>query len=346
MITVRSDVGGGPRHVFDLARGLRNLGEKVYLTIASPTDPPNFNRFLSVFDYHLSIPHRKFSLLTFLKLLLFCKLNSVTVVHSHGRGAGYYSRLLSLFGINIVHTFHGAHLEKTFFGKLKGLLDKWFSIFPQKLICVSHDESHLVQEYGWGKQENITVIHNGVDQSFIQRQFNSLTKEEARLKFNLPLDKKILGTLSRLTFQKGIDRLIESSDILKLNQDNYHFVVAGNGEDFELLKSKISKLQIPNVIILGEINEPAIFLKALDGYFSFARWEGFPLSVLEALAVGLPCFISDVSGHGDLRDQCKLFDPNKSDDFYKAIKSEKTGHEKFQYTIENMTLKTRKIYLL
>lgn len=344
MITARSDVGGGPKHVYDLAKGLKGSGAKIYLTIASPSDPPNFSKFLDVFDHHLFIPHRRFSFFCFLKILLFCRLNSVQIVHSHGRGAGYYSRPLSLFGIQVVHTFHGAHVEDSLSGKVKNIIDRFFSLFPQKFICVSNDEREIVLNLGWADKLSVHVVHNGVDQNVIAKKFSTLTKEEARDKFGLAQSKKIYGTLSRLTYQKGIDLLLESQDLLKFDEDTL-FVVAGGGEDLEKLKTVIANKNIQNVILLGEVNEPIEFLRALDGYFSFARWEGFPLSVLEAFAVGLPCVISDVSGHQDLKEHCHFFHPSIENDFFDAITVAKIKKSSDSFSIENMTAKTLQVYL-
>ena len=339
MITVRSDIGGGPKHVYDLSRSISN---NVKLSIASPVDEPFFKKFVSTCGKHIKIPHRRFSISIFLKLLKYCREESVDIVHSHGRGAGIYSRLLALFGIKAVHTFHGAHIEKNLIGSIKNKLDQFLSPLSSAYICVSNDEKRQVLSAGWAIDQQTTVIHNGVDQKQLNHDYSELTQKEALLELGLQhTSKKVWGTLARLNYQKGIDDLIKEVVENRSNYEDYLFLVAGNGEEKENYSNLIKNHGVTNIVLVGEVSNPATFLRALDGYFSFARWEGFPISVIEALAVGLPCVIRDVIGHQDLTKVCKLFNKN----FFETLEATSSSNDvEFSYTLDAMKDKTLDVY--
>lgn len=101
LLTVRSDFGGGPRHVNQLVEKLPNNIE-LYLGYPLDGDPyalmwKTSNKIKASFN----LPYRKFSLLILFNLIDFVKINNIEIIHSHGNGAGLYSRLLKLHIIEI-----------------------------------------------------------------------------------------------------------------------------------------------------------------------------------------------------------------------------------------------------
>jgi glycosyltransferase involved in cell wall biosynthesis len=95
--------------------------------------------------------------------------------------------------------------------------------------------------------------------------------------------------------EKGQDILLQSlSEILDLN---WHLTFAGEGPDHRFLEGLARHLGISKrVTFLGDVpssNVPKL-LKAHDVFVLSSRYEGLPLSLLEAMASGLPCIASDV----------------------------------------------------
>ena len=93
LITVRADTGGGPKHVYDILEGLQNDFD---FFIAAPDNERYSNDYKALAKEFLPIPHRKFSLTTLLEIYLFCRKHNIQIIHSHGFGAGLYSRLLGI----------------------------------------------------------------------------------------------------------------------------------------------------------------------------------------------------------------------------------------------------------
>lgn len=303
LITLRSDTGGGPKHVKDLI-GSHSF-KSIDLFVASPLSDPYGNLFKLASKRFFQLPHRKFSLFKFISLLLFCRKNSIQIIHSHGRGAGLYSRLLALFGFPVVHTFHGVHREDTFFGLLKSFMDIVLSPLATKYICVSDDEKKEAINARFCMDAN--VVYNGTQIS-----------KDIRTDFSAMEPFKI-GLLARLTYQKGIDILLNHARAA-INLP-CKFIIAGDGEDESTLKSQVSKYGLKNVELIGRTDKPVEFLKGLDIFLSTSRWEGFPLSVIEAMAIPLPCLLSDVPGHGYFKEFeiAKIYKLQDENDFIEKL---------------------------
>ena len=122
LITVRSDFGGGPKHIDQL---INNLPSNINLYMAYPKEG---DPYASLWDRdkrikdRIYIPYRKFSIKHLFLLKKFAQKHKINIIHSHGNGAGFYSRLLKIIGCkaSIIHTFHG--ISNQYSSKFKYLL--------------------------------------------------------------------------------------------------------------------------------------------------------------------------------------------------------------------------------
>jgi len=280
-LSVRSDIGGGPKHLLDLIRSSEFKNVEKYIGI--PTNGEYFKDLSESSDSVLSIPFRKFSINSFFEILALCRKEKIDIIHSHGRGAGFYSRLLKLFGFKIIHTFHGVHIEKSLAGRIKLVLDKLLVPLTDKFICVSVSEKLNAIKHKVTSIKKTEVIHNGV---IIPKDLVPLNNSTVTI-----------GTLSRLNFQKGLDLLIETISKLEAkNNIDFKILIGGSGELEKELKEKNKSNKIE---FLGNVDGQE-FIKKIDIYLSFARWEGLPLAVIEAMSHRKPCLISKVEGNIDL----------------------------------------------
>ncbi|WP_127717859.1 glycosyltransferase family 4 protein [Halobacteriovorax sp. HLS] len=308
LITLRSDHGGGPKHVLDIASRLPTKS----LFIASPVSAPYGEKFRSRSSEHFSLPHRKFSILSFIRLLYFVRSNNIDIVHSHGRGAGLYSRLLSLFSVECIHTYHGIHIKDGIFSKISNFIDKSLTKLTHKLIFVSDSEKSNAQKIGLAPENISFVVENGVS-------LPQLENEESNC------ERKVLGTLTRLEEHKNNEYLIR-----RIHENNqYHLKVAGDGPQHRKLLALVEELGIEsNVEFLGNVEDPYLFLKDIDIYVSSSKGEGMPYAVLEAMACKKPCLLSRVSGHVDLVDSEQLFESNE--EFNSKLENIKINYSKIQ----------------
>lgn len=339
LISARSDLGGGSRHLRDLLLSFKKFHD-LEAYVASPNDLPFGPEYKQHAKKHISIPHRKFSIIAFFKLFAFCVSEQIDIVHSHGRGAGTYSRILNLFNFKTIHTFHGAHNDPSLIGKVKLFVDRLLRPLTDLFISVSESEKEKALSLNMAF-DPIEVVPNGIN----FQELNNIPPADLHNLYDIPKDKKIWGTLSRISPEKGNHLLID--ELIENNFETHYFLIAGDGPELNSLRSRLREKNINNVKFIGTTDDPIGFLKGINGYFSFSLGEGMPYSVLEALACGLPCVLSKVSGHLDFEDSTSLFDLKKKGSFFDALASAKPASTGCisAYSLENMAEKTRHAYL-
>lgn len=300
LISVRSDFGGGPRHVDQL---IEHLSSNFELFVAYPSNgDPYGNKWVKNdrIKKHFYLPYRKFSLKTLLSLKKFVLDNKIDIIHSHGNGAGFYSRLLKVIGIKakIIHTFHGISNNHT--NLLKGIANsisgRFFKHFTDCFICVSKGEYALAQKKKFLIPQKTRIIYNGIEKfPFLQKQPH---------KFDVV-------TLSRFDYQKNMDKALEIARLLKT--EDIHFTWVGDGQDFNRIK-KTAEQEKLNISFIGFSKEPFKYLASASIYLSTARFEGLPYALIEAASVGLPIIATNVIGNNETLENGKsgyLFNTEK-----------------------------------
>src|SRR5215469_11131642 len=93
MISLRSDHGGGPRHIELL---LKYLSHGIEAHVACPNDPPYGERLRTLCGGRaFELPHRRFKLRAALQLARYTTRAGINIIHTHGKGASVYGRLVS-----------------------------------------------------------------------------------------------------------------------------------------------------------------------------------------------------------------------------------------------------------
>lgn len=286
-ITVRSDFGGGPRHVDQLIDRLEGEYE---IYVACPTGEPYGTKWRNDKKIHVvDIPYRKFSFKTLLHLKDFIKKENIQIVHSHGNGAGIYSRLIKLLcpSVKVAHTYHG--ISDTYKSKIKAvvsiLVGRLLSPLADKYICVSNGEKRMALSRGFSKDQNTIVIYNGIEDP----------KSEARQKENKPVD---IVCLSRFDYQKNMDAAFRIAFAFK-DDDRACFTWVGDGQDKERLEQAAKEKGV-RITFTGFSKKPSIYLQKADWYISTSRFEGLPYALIEAASVGLPILATDVKGNNEV----------------------------------------------
>ena len=287
LITVRSDFGGGPRHVDQLIGGLCE-GNDIYVAYPQKGDPyaSQWNENPQI-KGRIFIPYRKFSFRTLFEMKKFIERNSIDIIHSHGNGAGIYSRLLKMIGVKakVVHTFHGvtddyANCIKKNANKLLG---RFLRHFTNKFIFVSCGEMGLARKMGFMVDERSVVIYNGIEAPFVA------THQE--------MDAFRVVTLSRFDYQKNMDLAYEVAK--KMKGDPVRFVWVGNGDDWNRLKKQAEQDDV-NIDFVGFSTKAMDYLANASAYLSTSRFEGLPYALIEAAGSALPIIATNVVGNNEV----------------------------------------------
>ena len=295
MITASASYGGGPQHIYDLAKSLRG---QACVDIACPRQEPFYKRFLDVIDGELfEIPERRFTITDALRLVSFARKQGASLLHSHGKGAGVYGRFISFIsGLPLVHTPHGIHVDQ--YGRLLRLVylgyEHLVGWIDAKTIFVSPSESERALKLGIGRKLRSCVICNGVS-SQDDAAWQLDARDRIRKQLGLSKQDVVAVALSRFDYAKNMLEMVS----VARETPEVKFLLLGDGPDYEHVKMSTSRLATDNVYLPGFVNNPLDYLAAADFYCSTSRWEGLPLAVLQAMSLSLPVVASKVTGNRD-----------------------------------------------
>lgn len=152
-------------------------------------------------------------------------------------------------------------------------------------------------------EQFLKIVHPGAD---VQGLLSPIIKDESWKKnLGIPKDSIVYGSCGRLAHVKGFDIFIRAASILVEQSDLAYFVISGKGESFDELKTLINSLGLQSrFLLLGFQENLKSTLNQFDVFVLSSRSEGFPLSLIEALAAGLPCIATDVSGVDEMLGEC------------------------------------------
>lgn len=293
-ISARADYGGGPQHILLL---IKKLKDKFDLFVACPSDHPYWDLYNSELgpEKLFQIPHRSFSPAALLRLAGFVRRNRITIVHSHGRGAGAYSRPLKFLcrSLKIIHTFHGIYYSQ------KKALPKFFYILSEMLlarytdyfICVSRGELSDALNLHLCRPHRTLMIHNGID-IVPDLSCSSLPASGAGM--------FIVLHISRFDHFKNSGLVIEIADHVKKFDSRIVFHLIGDGPEKNRMEELSRAKGLDNLLFMGFQPQASSFLQCADAYLSTSIKEGLPLSLLESLSAGIPIVASDIPGHDEI----------------------------------------------
>lgn len=289
LLITRSEPGGAQSHVLELMHGLSNkyelllaTGEEGYLLDQA--------RQLEIESYLLPSLKRNISLINdsaayreISKILLITKPD---LVHTHSSKAGILGRLAAhRLGIKNVFTAHGwAFADGTPWArKIVGiptehLAGKWCD----RIITVSEEDKQLAIKYHIAPQNKIIVIHNGIadiSEDLVAKPVNTIP---------------ILTMVARVAPPKNFICLLDA--LAGIDRD-YLLRVVGDGPESGRVGEYAKSLGIEKKIqFLGSRNDVPEILNTSDIFVLSSDWEGFPISIIEAMRAGLPVIASRVGG--------------------------------------------------
>lgn len=179
------------------------------------------------------------------------------------------------------------------------------------------------------KSKKYVIINNAVDVE--KFRYNQILRQEKRKELNLE-DKFIIGHVSGFTPTKNVTYLVDIVKEAKKIDKNMHLLLIGEGEETELVKEKVRKLQLEHcVTMLGRRTDVSELLQAFDAFVLPSIFEGAPVVAIEAQVSGLMVYLSDsVTREVQLSEKCKYISLEKSPkEWAKMIVSHKEYNRSF-----------------
>ncbi len=216
----------------------------------------------------------------------------VDVLHTHHLPAfidGTIGRLFSRIPV-LINTDHcknypiEPHLR---------LLERAASWAADEVVAVSqHTQDELVRFQGIAP-EKISVIYNGID----VRASGARSGVELREAIGVPASSVVIGTVARLEDQKGLDLLLDAVPYLRAVLPDVRVVIVGGGSREADLKRHAEAIGVADrVIFTGWRMDAAELIQAFDCFALPSNFEGMPVVLLEAMAMGRPIVGTAVGG--------------------------------------------------
>lgn len=261
---------------------------------------------------------------SFIAIFRLCRKHGFDLVHTHSSKTGFLGRVAArLAGVPYVfHHIHGFafHDYSSCFSRfIYSTLEKVAGWFSDRLIFVNDEERSITIENGWAPSEKCITIYNGTDLTLFQiDEGDAGAREEVRTRLGLDSDELVILICGRLDEQKQSLILPEIAASLqeKLPHVKWSFLVAGDGELEDELKREIQATGMEKRIrLLGWYPKPHELMAVADIKLLPSLWEGLPLTLIEALASGLPIVASDIKGNREVVNEetgylCEPKDPH------------------------------------
>ena len=211
------------------------------------------------------------------------------VVHTHLYRSCIYGRLAArLAGTPVVvtteHSIGETHLERRRMTLGVRALYLGTDLCSDATIAVSPAVAQRLTAWGVPARK-IKIIPNGLD--FGRVAFDAAGRSRIRGEFGLPQDAYVIGVLGRLDPIKRFDLVIRAA--APLLDDQHRLLIVGGGQIRPDLEAEAARLGVTDLVTFaGERHDVAAMLSSLDLFIAASDQETFGLSVLEALANGIP----------------------------------------------------------
>jgi glycosyltransferase involved in cell wall biosynthesis len=238
------------------------------------------------------------------------------------------------------------HIYNVLFGKkiLKG---------ASKIITLTHHDKEELTRYLPSVHKNITVVPNGIHFS----PSSSLDKTAIRKQYRIDINKIVILSLSRLSYLKGVDLLLDAfHELTKLRMDVL-LLIAGSDEGMlHKLRERVKTYRIEHhVRFLGTVvgEEKESLYRISDLYALFSRYEPFSITTLEALHYRLGVCLTHAVGVSSIviSKQCGIFisDPNdakkSAEELLNAIQLRHMYSKNSQKVVQLFQLKDQCIHI-
>lgn len=244
------------------------------------------------------------------------------IVHCHTPIAAACARLacrkLRRRGAKVIYTAHGFHFYKG------APVKNWLIYFPVEWVCswmtdvlitINKEDSERAKRLLHAKRfEYVPGVGVNLE------RFRGVDGSKVREEMGLHSSDRLLLSVGELNSNKNHQLVVRCLPAL---EPNVHYAVAGEGDLAKTLQSLAQELSVAERFhLLGYRRDVPELMAAADAYVLPSFREGLNVSLMEAMASGLPCAAGRIRGNTDLIDEDRgaLFDPKSLDSLEIALR--------------------------
>jgi glycosyltransferase involved in cell wall biosynthesis len=288
--------GGGERHLADLANALVGRGHKVYAALPARS-PLREELSLLPAQNIFTLPLRNaLDIRSALRLARLVREHRIEVVHAHVARDYPLAALATrrnpaakliitrhvLFPLNKLHSLTLSHVAR--------------------VICVSKAVKDSLSAQKLFPADRLSVIPNGIDIQRLHASLQNFDRAVFRRRMNIPPRCLLVGIVGEIKRQKGQEDFLRAAALIARQRTDAHFIIVGadstrTGEHRAALEHLIEELQLTTrVHLTGWLDHIGPLLAALDVYVSASHTESFGLTIVEAMALGIPVVATATKG--------------------------------------------------
>lgn len=296
--------GGAGGHILSLVK--RCDPRRFESTVAMAEGSPMRGEFQSagIRVVPLTLDHRgglRKNIVAFRQLAAFLRRETFDVIHTHTSVAGALGRVAARMftrapTVHMLHAF-ASHLYQSSPARSAALfVERRLDRFTDWYIA----GSRAMVERGVSQRifsaDKVVLIHNGIDLAQFDRdQGDEDSAEHSRVRTSG--SQVTVGFLGRLEKQKGVEYLVRAAAVVRGQNRNVRFLIAGDGTLRTRLEELSRALGVEDSIeFVGWASNVAQFLRRIDILAMPSLWEAFGLSVGEGMAMGKPVIASRIEG--------------------------------------------------
>lgn len=353
------NIGGLEKIAVELAIALNNEKFETELWALTGTGPlenqlNDKNVIVKIFNYkRYLMPWNIISLRNKIKSSHF------DVVHTHSYPPGILGRIAAkLAGVPVIIHHQHTNITSNMTNRQKVLERLASKYITDRIIVCSNDSKKILIKESFGTENNISVMFNGVKESFSQP---SNTAEDLQKKLNLSKE-KVIVTVASLTTHKGHIYILKAVPEIVKQFPDVKFIFAGDGPEKNNLEQFVSKNNIGRYIIFaGNQQDVRPYLEIADIFVLPSLRENMSVSIVEAMSKKLSVIASDLGGNPEIviNNQTgflvesqnpeqlaeKIIELLKDNSKRKVFGANGYNRFKEYFTFENLVFNIQKLYL-
>ncbi|MHA7816381.1 MAG: glycosyltransferase [Pseudohaliea sp.] len=221
----------------------------------------------------------------------------IDLLHCHQYTPWAYGVLAALgTGVPVVFTEHGRfHPDRR--SRKRRFVNPLLARRTARVTAISQATARALVDYEYLPAGRVEVVYNGIGELDVPAE----TARAARERYHIPPQAPLLGTIARFDPIKNHPMLLRAFAQVLGTQPDARLLMVGDGPERPRTEALAAELGIADrVVFTGFEPEPAALLAAMDLFLLPSLSEGTSMTLLEAMALGKPCVVTDVGGNPEI----------------------------------------------
>ncbi|HEX9512013.1 MAG TPA: glycosyltransferase family 4 protein [Puia sp.] len=291
----QGQIGGGESHLLSLVKNLdRTRFDPIVLSF---TDGPMIDQLRTMgVDTRVIYTEKPFDLSKWSEVKEFLKEQQVELVHAHGtRACSNVMRAAQSLGIPVIYTVHGwsFHADQPLLTRTMRIMGERY-LTSRAAVNIAVSSSNRQTGRDRIRNFNALVINNGIDRNKFSPD---RTFKDIRAELSIPAEALLVLFIARFTSHKQPLALISAFRQALPQIPDMHLLLVGDGDQKAEAKEVVESAGLNDKItFLSFRQDVPDILAAADIFVLPSLWEGLPIGLLEAMAMGKAVIATNVDG--------------------------------------------------